>query len=312
MQLRALTLNDAEPWADLLALTFGRSSADMTQLLQWLHAAHDLIAWGAWDGVRLVAQYSSLLIALWLPHLASLACVGLSVNMAVHPDYRGRGLVKRVAQPVYAALLERGGLAGIGFSNAAGVKVDRRSKGYGYRVIGRMQSILIWLRPGPVIAPLRLTTDWPAALFDFGPPLDDCIRFAASPLLIRHRFAQHPFRRYEFGVWEEENKVCGVVVHRTIRWGALRGAALLAAYSHDLPRLLMCWACALRENGIRFGHALTTLASPTRAALKQNGLCLTLPYTRSPYYLTVKPLRDDTPPFLLDFTRWDCCGGDIL
>ncbi|MEZ4642293.1 MAG: hypothetical protein R3E31_06070 [Chloroflexota bacterium] len=43
--------------------------------------------------------------------------------MAVRPDYRGRGLlIKQVSQPVYAALAALGGVAGVGFSNAAGVR----------------------------------------------------------------------------------------------------------------------------------------------------------------------------------------------
>jgi len=36
------------------------------------------------------------------------------------------------------------------------------------------------------------------------------------------------------------------------------------------------------------------------------------PISRSPYYLTVKPLCDDTPAALFDFAAWDCMGGDIL
>lgn len=74
----------------------------MVQLLHWLYAGHDLIAWEVWDGSRLAAQYCSLLTALSIPDIAAPECVGLSINLAVHPDYRGRVLVKQVAQPVYA------------------------------------------------------------------------------------------------------------------------------------------------------------------------------------------------------------------
>jgi ribosomal protein S18 acetylase RimI-like enzyme len=311
LQLRALTLNDCEPWAELLAVAFDRTPHDMQQLLRWLQAEHDLIAWGAWEDTRLVAQYSSLLTAVWLPSTASFECVGLSINLAVHPAYRGRGLVKHVAQPVYTTLIDRGVLAGVGFSNAAGVKVDRRSQAYGYQVIGRMQSVLIGLFPWLKSEPLRLTPDWPSAPFEFAPSTDELIRFAASPILIRHRFVQHPFRRYHFGVWETSAGVRGIVVYRLVKWKGLRVASLLAAYGHDVAELVQHWAAALRHAGIYFVQALTTPTAVLRAALHNIGWGVRLPYTRSPYFLTVKPLTE-TASAMLNFTRWDCSGGDIL
>ncbi|MBI5564543.1 MAG: GNAT family N-acetyltransferase [Chloroflexi bacterium] len=311
MQLRALTLDDCEPWAELLSLAFDRSGSEMVQLLHWMNTGHDLIAWGAWDGSRLVAQYCSMLTALLLPHAASLACVGLSVNLAVHPEYRGRGLVKQVARPVYAALAELGGVAGVGFSNAAGVQVDRHSTGYGYRVVGQLRPRLIWLRP-TAAEPLTLTDRWPAAPVQINLPVDDHIRFATSEALIQHRFTHHPFRRYCFGVHSVEREVRGLVVYRPIRVGPFAGVSLLGAYAADVSGLLKRWASALRANGIYFVHALITPASTLRSALRAIGVDVVLPYTRSPYYLTVKPLTARTPDELLNFARWDCAGGDIL
>jgi hypothetical protein len=311
-QLRALTLNDCEPWAELLAVAFGRTSADMVQLLHWLQAEHELIAWGAWEGTRLIAQYSSLLTAVLLPAAPSpLHCAGLSINLAVHPAYRGRGLVKQVAQPVYAALAERGVIAGVGFSNAAGVKVDRHSRAYGYQVIGQMQSLLVGLSARGNDEPLRLTDVWPSAPFDFIPPRSDQVHFAASPSLVHHRFAGHPFRRYQFGVWENADRVRGIVIYRSAAWLGVRAASLLAAYGDDMPALLKRWTTALRLNGIRFAHALTTPVSGLRAALRATGQSIPVPYSRTPYFLTVKPLTEGAAP-LLDFNRWDCSGGDIL
>ena len=199
MQLQALTLEDSEPWAQLLALTFDRSGDEMARLLHWLNAGHELIACGAWEGAQLVAQYCSMLCPLALPERVTPECVGLSINLAVHPDYRGRGLVKQVAQPVYAELAERGVLAGMGFSNAAGVQVDRHSTGYGYRVVGQLCSRLVWLRPTGA-EPLTLTTCWPTELLHIQPPAADRIRLAASTAALQHRFTHHPFRCYHFGM----------------------------------------------------------------------------------------------------------------
>ena len=311
MRLQPLTLNDCEPWAELLALTFDRTRGEMAQLLHWMNAGHDLIAWGAWDGSRLVAQYCSMLTVLVIPPASSLACVGLSVNLAVHPEYRGRGLVKQVAQPVYTALADKGGVAGVGFSNAAGVQVDRHSTGYGYRVVGQLLPRLIWLRP-TAAEPLTLTDQWPTEPLQIDRPAVDRIRFATSEALIQHRFTQHPFRRYRFGVHRVEREVRGLVVYRPMRVGPFAGVSLLGAYAADVSDLLKRWASALRANGVYFVHALITPASTLRSALRAIGVEVVLPYTRSPHYLTVKPLTAHTPDGLLDFARWDCAGGDIL
>jgi hypothetical protein len=48
-----------------------------------------------------------------------------------------------------------------------------------------------------------------------------------------------------------------------------------------------------------------------RSALHDIGWGVRLPYTRTPYFLTVKPLTE-TASALLNFKRWDCSGGDIL
>jgi len=134
MKIMPLLSSHINAWAELLAVCFERSSEQMCQLIAFFRPEKQLLAWGAWDGTRLVAQYSILRKSLILPTCPMSVTVGLSVNMAVHPAYRGQGLVKQVAQPVYEALARRGGIVGVGFSNAAGVQVDRRSKEYGYRV----------------------------------------------------------------------------------------------------------------------------------------------------------------------------------
>lgn len=311
MQLRALTLKDSEPWAELLALTFDRSNDEMVQLLHWLYAGHDLIAWGIWDGARLAAQYCSMLTALLMPDLTAPVCVGLSINLAVHPAYRGRGLVKQAAQPVYVELAARGGLAGVGFSNAAGVQVDRRSRGYGYQVVGQLQSKWVWLRP-TAAEPLTLAADWPNAPLHLQLPAVERIRLATSDAWLHHRFAHHPFRRYHFGIKQTDDEVSGLVIYRPIRWGPIRGASLLAAYGDNLADVLRRWSSALQAGGVYFVQTLLTPSASLFAALQSIGIGVTAPYTRSPYYLTLKPLQPGLPASVFDFTRWDCVGGDIL
>jgi GNAT superfamily N-acetyltransferase len=304
MHLMPLTLDYCSAWAELLAASFCRSADETGQVLMWLHAHFPVTAWGAWEGEQLVAQYACLRRTVLIG--GEPFEVGMSLNMAVHPDFRGRGLIKQVAQPVYAALREEGAAFGIGFSNAEGVKVDRRSKGYGYRVIGRLVSSIAYLMPHHDTEPLSLSDTLPTDEWDVGGS-DEVIRFATTARDIHHRYAQHPFRRYRYGLWYEGSDLVGVVVYRPMH--GKHGTALLAAYGHDLPELLKRWAAAMSREGVRMIHTLTTPNAQLRCALTQVGFRLTIPYVRSPYYLTVKPLNGAFP---LNFAAWDCMGGEIL
>ncbi|MCA9924641.1 MAG: GNAT family N-acetyltransferase, partial [Anaerolineales bacterium] len=295
----------------LLATAFNRSPAEMQQLLTYLQPNENLVAWGAWDGKQLAAQYSCLRHRLLLPHQPNPAVVGMSINMAVHPDYRGSGLVKQVSAPVYAALQAEGGIAGVGFSNAAGVKVDRHSKGYGYRVLGQMQPTLAWIHHSPAEPCLDLTTTWPDKPFATAPDSKH-VCFNITPAWIYHRYACHPFRQYQFGVWETAVSVRGIVVFRPFRRGPIAGVSLLTVYGDDPVELLTRFCATLYRSGVRFIHALSTPQSPLRTQLQKTAVCLPLPTTRTPYFLTLKPLTDTLPAALFDINNWDCSGGDIL
>jgi hypothetical protein len=312
MEFAALTPADCDAWASLLAVSFERTTADMEGLLGWLIQGWPLVAWGAWDGDRLAAQYSCRIVHVCAPGYDVPMPVGMSINMAVHPDYRGQGLIKHVARPVYETIAEQGGIAGVGFSNAEGVKVDLKSKSYGYRVVGKLSSALVWLSRPRGITALTLTDDWPNDLPDFAPAPSNQIRFVVNGDSLRHRFAHHPFRRYHFGVWREGADTRGLVVYRPVQYGPVRGAALLAVYGEDEPELLRRWTAALHREGRHFVHVLTTPGASVRAILPTLGRVIQLPYSRTPYYLTAKPLEAIFTKPLFDFSQWDCIGGDIL
>ena len=103
-----------------------------------------------------------------------------------------------------------------------------------------------------------------------------------------------------------------MVIDQHFRVGDMAGSALCAVYAEDIPELLHRWVNTIRLSGARFIHLLSTPSSPVLSALQGLGMCWPIPYTRSPYYLTVKPLRPELGPLLLNFERWDCIRGDIL
>ena len=311
MKFAPLGLNDISPWATLLAVAFNRQPSQMIQLLYFLQPEEQLLAWGAWDGDSLAAQYSCLLRQLYLPTLAHSVPVGLSINMAVHPNYRGQGLVKQVAQPVYEALAARGVVAGVGFSNAAGVQVDKQSSGYGYQVVGRLRPYLLWLRPQKQYSDFSLSVHWPELPFDPAEP-GTTIHFDWHPASLRHRFAGHPLRSYQFGIWQQDHKVAGIVVFRPIRLGGLPAVALLAAYGSDLLALLRRWVSAVARSGYYLAHLVSTPTAPFLTILQQTAVCLRQPFSRNPYYLTLKPLSPALPQVAFYFENWSCQGGDVL
>lgn len=305
MKIKALTLNELQHWAALLSASFERTPAEMESFLCWMSQTNRLIAYGAWDSHRLAAQYACLLIDLKLRE--STITVGMSLNMCVHPDYRGQGLIKQVSKPVYEEIGERGGVAGVGFSNADGVKVDRNSKGYGYQVVGQLGSTIGWLKPHKIGINIMLSDQFPdLTVLDY---ISTGIHFNVTPASLHHRYAQHPFRRYQYAVWAEGHTIQGLVIYREAKLRGMRAATLLGAYSFKLVELLKGWSNAMRERGIHLVHVLKTPQAQLSGAIKQIARCIEVP-SQNPYFLTVKPFHDQSA--LLDFSMWDCVGGDIL
>lgn len=304
-----VTLEYQNQWATLLALCFNRQPDHMRALYSWLHRLYDLITWGAWDGDQLVAQYTCMIRPVSTPHGTVFA--GMSINMAVHPDYRGRGLVKQVSAPVYEQVRACKGMFGVGFSNAEGVKVDRHSKSYGYQVVGRMQAMVYPVRKNAA-SPLSLQMTFPETSFCEMTSVHSMTHwhFPKSPDYLRTRYADHPFRAYHYGVWQEDGSVRGLVMYRPVQNLGVRGAALLDVYGDDLPELLGRWQSALAHEGMRFVHVLGSPSLSLKEVFPARGW--TLPYLRTPYYLTVKPLDNTLHRDALTLNAWDVIGGDVL
>jgi hypothetical protein len=312
MEVRSLTLADRVSWASLLAVCFDRTPGQMDRLLTWFHDGFPLVAMGAWDGDRLVAQYNCRLLELLVPGSAGPVPAGMGLNMAVDPGYRGQGLLDRVAAPVHEAIAELGCVAGVGFSSAGGLAVTRASASYAYRVLGPMDSVAVPLVRRRYPDPLPLSDDWPDDSMALAPPDDGLVRYRVTPPSLRHRFAQHPFRRYVFAARRAGGTVDGLVVYRRTSLRGIPAASLLAAYGGDVPGLLGSWAGALRRDGVPLVHVLLSPASPLREAIRSMGPRITLPISRNPYHLIARALAPEAPDILFDLQRWDCAGGDIL
>jgi hypothetical protein len=312
MDVRPLTLADRGPWARLLAVCFDRSPEQMEQMLTWFHDGFPLVAMGAWDDERLVAQYCCRILELRLPGESEPVLAGMGLDMAVDPAYRGRGLLETVATPVHEAIARRGCIAGVGFSSAGGLAVTRASASYGYRVLGPMVSLAAPVLPRRRAEALELCGSWPEGRWQVAEGDDGLIHYRATPESLCHRFAGHPFRRYRFGVRRSGDAITGLVVYRHGSLRGLPGASLLAAFGEDRAGLLAAWAGAIRREGLHVAHLVASPASPMRDALATIGPAVRVPVSRKPYYLITRALAPSTPDVLFDLLRWDCTGGDVL
>ena len=91
---------------------------------------------------EVVAQYTN--IPVTVRRKAVTYAASLCVDMATHVDHRRRGLISLLSAKVYKKIQQQGTQFSIGFSNAAGVMVDKHAKEYGYQVVGTFVRYYTW------------------------------------------------------------------------------------------------------------------------------------------------------------------------
>ncbi len=93
---------------------------------------------------QVVAQYTNIptKIRQGETRLSASVCI----DMATHRHHRRRGLISLLAERVYEQVRLQGKALSIGFSNDAGVNVDKHASAYGYRIVGRFARYYGWCR----------------------------------------------------------------------------------------------------------------------------------------------------------------------
>lgn len=96
------------------------------------------------EGDQVVAQYTNIPTKIRQGE----ACLPASIciDMATRHDHRRRGLISLLAERVYEQIRLQGKALSIGFSNDAGVNVDRHASAYGYRIVGCFARYYGWCR----------------------------------------------------------------------------------------------------------------------------------------------------------------------
>jgi GNAT superfamily N-acetyltransferase len=271
------------------------------------------VAYGAFDGGNLAAYYGNLEVP--LRENGEVFGAGLCLDMAVHPDYRGRGLVTLLAEKVYASLPDTW-LLSYGFSNKMGVRVDLKARGYGYTVLGEMSTFRKMVRRNISTecysaAPARdyllaekqedlgkLLVDQPAVYFDWryrGGPLDKGVLLS---------------------VGENEAMVAQAVVRKQGKTLSLLKIIGRKGFFDEkvLPTVLGGIENYAIEERCRWVNVCVLPNGLWRKTLGRTGYWR-WPIRANPYYLTVKVHRGADERLrakALTAEEWMVMGGDIM
>jgi GNAT superfamily N-acetyltransferase len=211
----------------------GSDVPDLAQLLDTVFqiqnpAKYDLLCWkffANWhrgqtvmyaalnEAGDFISQYANFPIT--LAHHGERIESMICADMATHPDYRGRGLISQLARRVYADVAQGGYALSLGFSNDAGIKVDRNASGYGYQIVGKFQR---YLKPNlpHYRSEFHLTrVKWFDLLPSFTIP--PYIQVEKSLAYLNWRYVEKPCNDYRIYRLERGQTCVGYVVTRETR-----------------------------------------------------------------------------------------------
>jgi GNAT superfamily N-acetyltransferase len=132
--------------AELMRLAFPKATQFHAEYLAWLYAENPeggVIGFNAWCDARLAGHYAVIPIRARL--CGEVVRGALSVNTAVHPDHRGKGLFTRLAEQTYELARERGVGHVIGVANAASTHGFVRS--LRFQTLGPLEACVLWRSP---------------------------------------------------------------------------------------------------------------------------------------------------------------------
>lgn len=232
------------------------------------------------DGGEPCGQYTSAAIGLSLFGVPS---PGRQVlDMCVDVPYRGRGIVVALADAAYAGI--SGPYVSVGFSNAAGVRVDRGSVKYGYHVLGQLSRIYVPHLPWASAAPRYRFSPVDAPAAEIPPPADAC-QVRRTPAYLRWRYVAKPGGECRLcEVFGPDGRCAGYVAFRVagrrltvLDCGFTPGFARGVAVLSDLARSLGCaysYHCVLwNRRWRRFFRGVPRLRRPAPffATMKSSG-----------------------------------------
>lgn len=231
----------------------------------------------------------------------------MCLDMATHPEHRRQGLITNLSQKVYGEITKRGFDFSFGFSNEAGVVVDRNAREYGYRVVGRLQQFFLFsFFPRKSRYSLKKVQSFTREV----PEYKDFLQIETSPAYLTWRYIEKPNSNYViYEVWQDEmfhgycitkNQLCHLSVFK-IACGA----------TTDLRDVIK----SVQNIALQSGRPLVRLSVLANVFWKKVVTqFLTVSFSKKRYYLTVKQhsKKNISASILFNPHFWLVMGGDII
>lgn len=277
MEIRAWQPGDEAAILMLFETVFGTPMSK--EFWQWRYLEHPagspLIAL-AWDGDRLAAHYGACRAPLLVDGQSRPAA--LSMTTMTHPDYRGQGLLERVALALYEQSASDDLYAVWGFPNR-NVNVPRRRK-LGWSAIADIPVMTRDIRPGESFSQGSLIESARIdSRFDTVLPQYQGLQGDRRAEFLSWRIDRNPANRYQILTLPASGGLDGYAILKP--YGETEFDLVLMAANDEkaYPDLIVGSLAAAEARGARRVNCWSLPQDPTRIHLERAGFQATSPVT---------------------------------
>lgn len=163
---------------------------------------------------KVIGHYSNIPLSVSYTNKSykSLVCTDMCTDLA----HRGKGLISKLAAKVYLEVKNKNYDFSLGFSNDAGVKVDRYSKNYGYCIVGNFVRYFKFVIYRKNIKYKLISTNKFAS--DFYSPNSKYLKIKKDRNYLNWRYFKKPNSEYEVYTIAENDIIHGYVILRFINY----------------------------------------------------------------------------------------------
>lgn len=310
IDLRPYRVGDEAAIADLFHETYGRAMSD--ELWRWRFRdspAGESIIQLAWDGDVLAGHYAVTQVSLSVE--GERGSSGLDVTTMTHPDYRGRGLFRKLAEATY------GHSADVGLGMVWGFPNRNSHRGYA-QDLGWVD---IWEIPtlrwrAPMLTRLGTSSLDIAEVFSFDERFDDlwrevrrdhCVMVERDLQYLKWRYTAKPEAQYRIVVCQDGHNLFGYAVFKRYE-DELQVVDLLIQDDVEIGRQLLVEVARIAVSESAGAISLwLNVTHPLHRTLERMGFENGAPVT----YFAGLALRPDlVNKGVYDFRNWYITMGD--
>lgn len=215
---------------------------------------------------------------------------------ATHPQYRRRGIVSHLTQMIENQHDQSTNY--VGFSNAAGVKIDQCSQRIAYTIVGQLRTQYVFSLPYSSDVQLHEVQKLPSSFLT----QHAVFSLVKNEKYLQWRYMKHPKNTYTYCAITHKNDIIGYIVYKHGMVKHEVKEILLHSYT---PATVHAVVCAFARFSFLKAKLFVSYTYLPNNFWQQ---CFTVAsFARSiPVYFTVKALRTQQ-----DANNWMIVGGDI-